>query len=165
MTTGNKISNYRFEQKISQQDLAEKMNLPLDTITVWERGLRDPNREEQEKLAQIFAITYEELNPDGDENIKIFQDDPNERPINRAKCKKVGLIFLAIGTLLVLLTSILGFYTAFVTIIPFYYAGMFLSKSAPLMPYYKKVLIGLFILGIELLLLRAFPMLLYLLLM
>lgn len=161
MTTGNKISNYRYQQNLSQDELAEQMNLPLDTITVWERGLRDPNREEQEKLAKIFNISYESLNPDTDDSEPIFKDNPQESPINREKCKKVGLIFLLIGTILALLTTIMGFYTAFVTIIPFYYAAFFLSKSAPLMPKYKKVLIGLFIIGIELILMESFSIFLY----
>ena len=51
----------RSEQKISQKDLAEKLNVSFKTISHWESGYTQPSLELLTMLRDIFDTTYEDL--------------------------------------------------------------------------------------------------------
>ena len=58
---GNKLFNLRKKEKMSQELLAEKINVSRQTISNWELGITIPNLLEASKIAKIFNITIEEL--------------------------------------------------------------------------------------------------------
>ena len=58
---GNKLLNLRKKEKMSQELLAEKINVSRQTISNWELGITIPNLLEASKIAKIFNITIEEL--------------------------------------------------------------------------------------------------------
>ena len=61
MELGKNIVLFRKEQKLSQEELAELMNVSRQTISNWELGETMPLSEQVIKLAKIFKKTTDEL--------------------------------------------------------------------------------------------------------
>ncbi len=57
----NHIKEYREKLKITQMQLAEKMNVKQNTISDWERGYRNPSIKKAILLAEVLNTTVEEL--------------------------------------------------------------------------------------------------------
>lgn len=60
-TFGEMISYLRKEKNITQNDLAEKMNVTDKAVSTWERNLSCPDVNSIPKLAEILGISVEEL--------------------------------------------------------------------------------------------------------
>lgn len=61
MEIGNKILNLRKEAKLSQEALAEKMNVTRQTISKWELNETTPDIKQAKELSRIFKISLDEL--------------------------------------------------------------------------------------------------------
>jgi len=61
MSIGNKIKEYREENKMTQRDIAEILEVEPGTISKYESGIIEPNIESLKKLAETFNITVDEL--------------------------------------------------------------------------------------------------------
>ena len=57
----NRIREFRKKKKMSQTEIAKKMNLNQHTISQWETGERIPNVMKALKLAEILETTVESL--------------------------------------------------------------------------------------------------------
>lgn len=55
------IRKYRKERGMTQEELAEKLNLTLGTISKWERGSSEPELSYLMQLAQIFHVSVDAL--------------------------------------------------------------------------------------------------------
>ena len=55
------IRRYRKERGMTQEELAEKLNLTLGTISKWERGSSEPELTYLMQLAQIFHVSLDAL--------------------------------------------------------------------------------------------------------
>lgn len=60
-TLGEKISSLRKENNMTQNDLAEKMNVTDKAVSKWERNLSCPDVNSIPKLAEILGVSVEEL--------------------------------------------------------------------------------------------------------
>lgn len=60
-TIGEIISSLRKEKGMTQNDLAEKMNVTDKAVSKWERNLSCPDVNTIPKLAEILGISVEEL--------------------------------------------------------------------------------------------------------
>ena len=60
-TLGEMISSLRKEKNMTQNDLAEKMNVTDKAVSKWERNLSCPDVNSIPKLAEILDTTVEEL--------------------------------------------------------------------------------------------------------
>lgn len=60
-TVGEIISYLRKEKNMTQNDLAEKMNVTDKAVSKWERNLSCPDANSIPKLAEILGISVEEL--------------------------------------------------------------------------------------------------------
>ena len=58
---GEMISSLRKEKGMTQNDLAEKMNVTDKAVSKWERNLSCPDVKSIPKLAEILGTTVEEL--------------------------------------------------------------------------------------------------------
>ena len=58
---GEMISSLRKEKRMTQNDLAEKMNVTDKAVSKWERNLSCPDVNSIPKLAEILGTTVEEL--------------------------------------------------------------------------------------------------------
>ena len=60
-TIGLRIKELRIENKITQPQLAEMIEVSNGTISFWENGKAAPNIQTCIKLAQVFKCTLDEL--------------------------------------------------------------------------------------------------------
>ena len=60
-TLGEIISSLRKEKNMTQNDLAEKMNVTDKAVSKWERNLSCPDVNSIPKLAEILGVSVEEL--------------------------------------------------------------------------------------------------------
>ena len=58
---GEMISSLRKEKNMTQNDLAEKMNVTDKAVSKWERNLSCPDVNSIPKLAEVLGISVEEL--------------------------------------------------------------------------------------------------------
>ena len=61
MNIGNTISELRKKNHLTQEDLAEKLNVTRQTISKWECNETSPSLEDASKLAKIFKVSLDEL--------------------------------------------------------------------------------------------------------
>ncbi len=61
MEIGKKIEYYRRKAFLTQEDLAEEMNVSRQTIYKWEHNLAYPELRKLEKLTTILNISFDEL--------------------------------------------------------------------------------------------------------
>ena len=60
-TIGRRITKYREERGMSRDELAEQMNVTVQTISRWESGKRVPDVITFMKLAQVLAVDPNKL--------------------------------------------------------------------------------------------------------
>jgi len=58
---GDRIKFLRKQKKITQQKLADLIEVSKQAISYWERGARDPNLKQRKKICAIFNISESEL--------------------------------------------------------------------------------------------------------
>ncbi len=112
MTLGEKISKLRNAHKLSQSDLAEKLNVSRQSISKWETNASIPELDKLIQLSDLFQITLDELVRENftetTENIEIPNTDtkfPNLKTNISNTQKIIGFILLAVG----LLSCVLSF--------------------------------------------------------
>ena len=57
----NRIKQFRLKSKLTQQQLADLMDVTRQVVTRWESGTVDPSTENLISLAQIFDCSVDEL--------------------------------------------------------------------------------------------------------
>lgn len=60
-TIGTNIKSFREKHKMSQQDLANKMNIARPVISNWEHGKTEPSSSQLLKLAKIFDASTDQI--------------------------------------------------------------------------------------------------------
>lgn len=60
-SVGENIKNIRKKNNITQEELAEKLNVTRQAVSNWENGKSEPDIETLTKIAQIFDISIDEL--------------------------------------------------------------------------------------------------------
>ncbi len=61
MTIGEKIKKLRAENEVTQVQVAEKLNISVQAVSKWERGINLPDITLLLPLSRIFGITVDEL--------------------------------------------------------------------------------------------------------
>lgn len=61
MELGNKIIKLRKKEKLSQESLADKLNVTRQTISNWELNITKPDINQIKKISKIFNISIDEL--------------------------------------------------------------------------------------------------------
>ena len=61
MNLGNKILEFRKKLNLSQEQLAEKINVTRQTISKWELNETIPDIKQAKELSKIFKISLDEL--------------------------------------------------------------------------------------------------------
>lgn len=118
MTLGEKISRLRSASKMSQGDLAEKLNVSRQSISKWETNQSVPELDKLIQLSDLFHIPLDELvrSQDLDESEDQEEDIPPCEPKQTqiviqhslSTQKLVGFILLALGLLCCLLALFAG---------------------------------------------------------
>ncbi|HGD1056919.1 TPA: helix-turn-helix domain-containing protein [Streptococcus agalactiae] len=60
-----KLKELRINNKLSQKQIAEQMNISQQAYAKWERGKNSPSLATLEKVANFFNLSIEELLSDG----------------------------------------------------------------------------------------------------
>lgn len=68
MTTGQRIRAARKKAGMTQAELAERLEIPFQSVSQWERDVRNPKKETLEKIAEKLGVFYLDLY--GDEERK-----------------------------------------------------------------------------------------------
>lgn len=143
MTLGQKIFELRNKQKMSQGDLAEKLNVSRQSISKWETDASVPELDKLIMLSDLFNITMDELvrdelpEKDTDEAKETMQkSSPETVVINKQMStqKIIGFILLGAGILSLPLLFLIG-PTALIFSIPFLIFSLicfFIKKHAGL---------------------------------
>ena len=61
MEFGNKLQAIRKDKKLSQEDLAEKLNISRQAVAKWEAGQAYPDIDNLIKLSELFKITIDSM--------------------------------------------------------------------------------------------------------
>ena len=109
---GDKILELRKKKNLSQENLAEKLNVTRQTISKWELGETAPDIKQAKELSKIFDISLDELVGNKKRDIqyeKIIKIEDNSNMI----LKMIKVTGITIGILLffilVIIASILFF--------------------------------------------------------
>lgn len=57
MTIGQRIKKARTEAHMTQEELATKLNIPYQSISQWERNLRNPKKENLQRIAEALGVS------------------------------------------------------------------------------------------------------------
>ena len=71
MKLGDKIKKYREENRMTQRDIAEMLEVEPGTVSKYESGMLEPNIESIKRLSETFGITIDELLKEDDEKVDI----------------------------------------------------------------------------------------------
>ena len=74
MTTGQRIRAARKGKGMTQAELAEKLNVPFQSVSQWERGLRNPKPETLQRIASALEVKWYDLLPDDQKGAGIAAD-------------------------------------------------------------------------------------------
>lgn len=74
MTTGELIRKARKKAGLTQAQLAEKLNIPYQSISQWERGLRRPKLDTLYKISAALGTNVESLYTDNEREISFWAD-------------------------------------------------------------------------------------------
>lgn len=103
---GEKLLNLRKKKGLSQEELAEKLNITRQTISNWELNQTSPDAKELKLLSKEFGVSIDELLENDIQNIlveKVLNTENNTKSIlKRIKIITIVIIVL-IGSLFLLL--------------------------------------------------------------
>lgn len=65
MTTGQRIKEARKKAGLTQAELADKLGIPYQSISQWERDTRNPKYDTLRRIAAALGVDWMDLVPDG----------------------------------------------------------------------------------------------------
>ncbi len=110
MKIGNKLSQLRKLSGMTQEQLAEKINVSRQTISKWESDSTSPDLESIVKISRIFHVSLDDLLTDADTGVT----NRNDEQITLEDLMKINLhnrkmTLLLIGGLIFIMVSALNF--------------------------------------------------------
>ena len=113
MDLGKKILELRKKENLSQEQLAEKMNVTRQTISKWELNETTPDIKQAKELSKLFKISLDELT-ENDMTTLVMQKVSNTEKLAGLVLKVlkwlgiIFIIFLVIDVVALILFSISG---------------------------------------------------------
>ena len=77
-TFATRIKEQRVKHGMTQKDLAEKLGLSAQTISLWERGSRKPDWSAQIDLEQVFEVSVSYLSGASDDDSPVKHQTPDD---------------------------------------------------------------------------------------
>lgn len=103
MTLGEKICTLRTGKGLSQEDLAQRLEVSRQSVSKWETGQSVPDLEKIIRLADLFGVSVDELVREGERP----QPEPQVVYVKEKRewtaAQKVGICLLAAGGAITLL--------------------------------------------------------------
>ena len=96
MEIGNKILSLRKKNNITQEQLAEKMNVARQTISKWELGETSPDIKQAKQLSKIFNVSLDELVDNQVKDLLVEKVSNTEKlaGITIKILKVIGIVFI-----------------------------------------------------------------------
>lgn len=90
-TLGTKITDYRKALKLTQEELAEKLNVTSQAVSKWENDLSIPDLPILIELSDLFHVSLDELIRQK-ENMEITKvvEEPLRKPLEKMMLRIVG---------------------------------------------------------------------------
>lgn len=99
MTIGQRIMQFRKDKKLSQEEVAEKLNVTRQTVSKWETDQSTPDFDKIIPLCELFEISSEELLRGKEETKpeeKTIQIDVNKEKRTKGLVISILLYFISI---------------------------------------------------------------------
>ena len=90
---GNKLYELRKNAKLSQEQLAQKLNVTRQTISNWELNQTTPDILQAKQLSQIFTITIDELANNNTQDILVEKLNKTDKNVS-SSMSKIKLLFI-----------------------------------------------------------------------
>lgn len=161
---GEYLKNLRKENKFSQEQLAEKLNISRQSISKWEQGISTPDIENFAKLAQLYNVSVDSLINGEPEtqtkpevqlplsSVTVTDEEKNPKP----KKKKRSWFFISYPIITVIIYAIIGTivgkmgwaigWIVFLTIPLFYTTIIAIEKKKPIIFCYPVLVTIIFLL-------------------
>ena len=105
MNIGDKLVELRKKKGLSQEDLAEKLDVSRQTISKWELNETNPNISQAKEISRIFNVSLDEFCGNKISNILINKMNKNDKSL------KIIMSFNIIMLILLLFIFITIFFT------------------------------------------------------
>jgi len=107
MGLGKKLSNLRKKNGLSQEDLAEKLDVTRQTISKWELNETNPNIIQEKEISKLFNISLDALVGNNIEEILIKKMNKTEKRMDIImKFNIVMLILLLLIFVIIFITIV-----------------------------------------------------------
>ena len=111
MEIGNKLYELRKNANLSQEQLAEKLNITRQTISNWELGQTVPDIMQAKEISKIFKITLDELIDNNVKDILVEKISNTEKIVGTTKKNlKMLSIVIIIFLIIVVLINVVYMY-------------------------------------------------------
>lgn len=116
MTLGERIAAKRSEHRLSQSDLAEKLDVSRQSISKWETDASVPELEKLVKMSEIFGLTLDQLVRGTEEQPASEAEHIPEPPVSQsAPARSSVTLRQIVGVALIALAVLVGVLVAFLT--------------------------------------------------
>lgn len=110
MTLGQRISRYRKELHISQEELGARLGVSRQAVSKWETDLSAPDMNNLLALAREFGVSLAELTETPEEPVPdaAYVEKPPTPPSNFPQRRKGRLLWIVLGIFLLLILAVLA---------------------------------------------------------
>ena len=110
MTLGQRISRYRKELHISQEELGARLGVSRQAVSKWETDLSAPDMNNLLALAREFGVSLAELAETPEEPVPdvAYVEKPPTPPSNFPQRRKGRLLWIVLGISLLLILAVLA---------------------------------------------------------
>ena len=110
MTLGERICRYRVERRLSQQEVAEKLEVSRQSVSKWETDGAVPELDKLVKLCELFEVSLDELVRGDEPGLERVDDEPSApSPVIEVRTSQERIpVWLVVGCVL-LASGLLGF--------------------------------------------------------
>ncbi|MBD9198895.1 MAG: XRE family transcriptional regulator, partial [Clostridiales bacterium] len=110
MTLGQRISRYRKELHISQEELGARLGVSRQAVSKWETDLSAPDMNNLLALAREFGVSVAELTETPEEPVPdaAYVEKPPTPPSNFPQRCKGRLLWIVLGIFLLLILAVLA---------------------------------------------------------
>lgn len=103
MTLGERLTLLRKEMNLSQEEVAEKLNVTRQTVSKWELDQSTPDFDKVIPICKLYNISSEELLTgrkadvnNNDQEYNLMTDQEIKKKTAKAVCESIALFFIAI---------------------------------------------------------------------
>lgn len=113
MNLGENIFRLRTEKNLSQENLADALEVSRQSVSKWENNTAVPELEKLMKMAKLFDITLDALVSGENSVPEVQRPVPEAQPLHTGEISRIqkilGIIFLCFGLLSTLVFAVLAF--------------------------------------------------------